>query len=428
MKEQTPVNSSDFWEEKIKTRPRNRRRMFRRIIEVALLAMVFGLIACITMIVVAPLLEEKLFPTPVNEVKLTEESATHTSEEVQPEDMLLEERYEPSSSEEESDSEEQLLNLAYILRKNALECQNWLVKVTGISSTTSWLDSTKTNSNVATGAIIADNGMELLILVEQEYLEKADRIEVTLPDNTVVQGEVKETDACAGFMVVAVSKESLSEETLQACQVAELASSNNKALLGSVIMALGSPSGVIESVNYGFVTAVGVEASDWDSNYRLIKTDIYGSSKANGFLVNLNGQIVGVLCNDYNSADTKNLVTAIGISDLKKRIERLSNQEELPFFGVKGVDVTAQAQKEKNIPQGAYVTAVKLDSPAMRAGIQPGDVIIKLEEKEILSMNAFSYNLYQLDVGDMVTLVIMRSGQGTYKESTLRITLDSQQK
>ena len=97
-------------------------------------------------------------------------------------------------------------------------------------------------------------------------------------------------------------------------------------------MALGSPSGVIESVNYGFVTAVGVEASGWDSNYKLIRTDIYGSSKPNGFLVNMNGQIVGVLCNDYNSVDTKNLVTAMGISDLKKRIERLSNREELPYF------------------------------------------------------------------------------------------------
>ena len=104
----------------------------RRIIEVALLAVVFGLIACFTMVILAPVLEERLFPTPVNEVTLTEESAIHTSEEVQPEDMLLEERYEPSSTEEETDSEEQLLNIAYILRKNALECQKWMVQVAGV--------------------------------------------------------------------------------------------------------------------------------------------------------------------------------------------------------------------------------------------------------------------------------------------------------
>lgn len=426
MKEHTPINTSDFLEEKIKARPRNRKHMLRRIIEVALLAVVFGLIACVTMITLAPFLEEKLFPTPVNEVTLTEESTAHTSEEVQPEDMLLEDAYVPGSSKEEIDSEKDLLNLAYILRKSALDCQKWLVQVAGISSTTSWLDSTKTSSNIATGAIIADNGTELLILVEQEYLEKANKIDVTFPDGMVVQAYIKGTDVYSGLMVVAVPKESLGEETLQGCQVAELASSNNKALEGSVIIALGSPSGVNNSVNYGFVTAVGVEASGWDSNYKLIKTDIYGSSKPNGFLVNMDGQIIGVLCNDYNSVDTKNLVSAMGISDLKRRVERLSNQEELPFLGIKGTDVTAQAQKERGIPQGAYVTDVKLNSPAMRAGIQPADVIVKVEDKDIASMSAFTYNLYQMDVGDSIYVVIMRQSQGMYKEITLKMTLANQ--
>lgn len=426
MKNQSSVNSSDFLEEKIKARPINRKRLMRRIIEVALLAVVFGLIACFTMVILAPVLEERLFPTPVNEVTLTEESAIHTSEEVQPEDMLLEERYEPSSTEEETDSEEQLLNIAYILRKNALECQKWMVQVAGVSSETSWLESTKTSSNVATGAIVADNGTELLILVEREYLQDADRIEVTFSDSSVVQGVSKGADVYSGFMVVAVSKDNLSEETIQEYQVAELASSNNKSLLGSVILALGNTNGVAGSVNYGFITAVGVEVNSWDSNYKLIKTDIYGNSNPNGFLVNLKGQIIGVLCNDYNSVDTKNLISAVGISDLKKKIERMSNENEIPVFGVKGIEVTQQAHNQNGIPYGAYVTSVKLNSPAMKAGIQAGDVIVKLGEKEITSMSSFTYNLYQLGVGEQVTVVIMRPSQGIYKESTVKITLDSQ--
>lgn len=426
MKEHTPVNSSDFLEEKIKVRPRSRKRMFRRIIEMALLAVVFGSIACFTMIMVAPILEEKLFPAPMNEVILTEESAAHTSEEVQPEDMLLEERYEPSSSEEESDSEEQLLNLAYILKKAATECEGWLVQVTGVSSETSWLESTKTSSNVTVGAIIADNGTELFILTEKESLDNVDRIDVTFSDNTIVQGSVKGTDAHSGFMVVAVAKEQLSEETLASCRVAELGASSNKSSLGSVVLAIGNTNGVVGSVNYGFITATGVEVNNWDSNYKLIKTDIYTSSNPNGFLVNLKGQIIGVLCNDYNTLDMKNMLSAVGISDLKKRIERMSNEERIPVLGIKGTDVTQQAHNQNGIPFGAYVTGVKLNTPAMNTGIQAGDVIVKLGEKEITSMAALTYNLYQLNVGQQVTVVIMRLSQGTYKESTLRITLGSQ--
>lgn len=397
--------------------------MIRRIIEVALLAVIFGFIACFTMIMVSPVLEERLFPKPLNEVILTEESPTYISEEVQPEDMLLEEQI---YNENENDSEVALFNMAYLLRKTALSCQRWLVQVTGVSSEISWLESTKTSSDIATGAIIADNGTELLILVEGKHLEKADRIAVIFFDNSSADGVIKGKDESSELLVVAVEKNALSEDTLQECQVAELASSNQKGIVSSIVMAVGNPNGVAGSVNYGFITATGITVSSWDCNYKLIKTDIYGSSNPNGFLVNLKGQILGVLCNDYNPTDTRNLVTAVGISDLKEKIERMSNQEKIPMLGIKSTDVTVQAHKQNNIPYGAYITNVKLNSPAMRAGIQAGDIIVKLGETDIASANALSSYLYQLEAGKSVTVVIMRQSQGVYKERILSLPLGSQ--
>ena len=426
MDKYTSVNTSDFLEEKIKVRPINKKRIWRRLLEVALMAVVFGLIACFTMGYVAPFLEEKLFPAPVNEVILTEESAMHISDEVQPEDMILEAQNEPGRTEEENNAKDLLVDMAYVLRKTVLECQQWLVQVAGVSSETSWLESTSTSKNVASGAIVADNGTEFFILVEKEYLEGADRIEVSFSDGSVVQGFEKGKDSYSGFMVIGVPKSSLEEETVQNCRVADLASSNNKSLLGNVILAIGNTNGTVGSVNYGFITAVGVEVRNWDGNYRLIKTDIYGRSNPNGFLVNLSGQIVGVLCNDYNSTDTKNLLTAVGISDLKKKIERMSNSDMIPVLGVKGIEVTQQAQIQNGVPDGAYITSVRLNSPAMKAGIQAGDIIVRLGEKEIDSMLAFSYYLYQMNAGETVTAEIMRKSQGVYKESTVKITLGSQ--
>jgi serine protease Do len=132
---------------------------------------------------------------------------------------------------------------------------------------------------------------------------------------------------------------------------------------------------------------------------------------------------LGVLSNDYNPADIKNLLTAVGISDLKKKIEKMSNADDIPIFGVKGTEVTQQAHTYNNIPYGAYVTSVKLNSPAMKAGIQAGDVIIKMDEKEIDSMLTFSYYLNQMKGGEQTSIIIMRQSQGIYKESTLKITL-----
>ena len=426
MNEHTPVNTSDFLEEKIKARPVNRKRVFRRVLEVALLAVVFGLIAWLTMRYVAPFLEEKLFPTPVNKVDLTEESAIHTSDEIQPEDMILEAKNEPGREEEEDDAGDMLVDMAYVLRKIALECEQWMVKVAGVSSETSWLESTKTSANITAGAIVADNGTELLILVDKTNLEGADHIEVTFFNGEVVRGVPKGTDAYSEFMVISVAKSDLIESTLQNYQIAKLGSSNRKSLLGTVVIALGNTNGTVGSVNYGFITGVGLEVSNWDNNYRLIRTDIYSSSQPNGFLVDLNGQILGVLSNDYNPADIKNLLTAVGISDLKKKIEKMSNADEIPVFGIKGTEVTQQAHMQNEIPYGAYITSVKLNSPAMKAGIQAGDVIIKMDEKEIDSMLTFSYYLNQMKVGEQTSITIMRQSQGIYKESTLKITLGSQ--
>lgn len=429
MDERTPINTSDFLEERIKTRPRNRRRIMRRALEVAVLAVLFGLIACVTMVFVSPILEEKLFPTPTptNQVKFPEESAPYIKEEVRPEDMLLvDEEPKPSIVIEEPDTETLLLDTIYLLKQKTEHCKRWLVQVDGVSSSVSWLESINTSSNSAMGAIVADNGTELLVLVERDCLLNADKIKVTFVDGMVADGYVKGEDADAGLAVVAVSKELLSEETLEQCKVVEMTSSNNKALVGSAVMAIGNPNGVNGSVTYGFITANGVEVNSWDANYRLITTDMYGVSNPNGFLVNLQGQLLGVLYQNYNSAEASNLITALGISELKKRVERMSNAEAVAVFGVKGTEVTEQAHEEHGIPYGAYVLGVKLESPAMKAGIQAGDIIIKVGDKDISSMTSLSYHLQQLNVGESIELVIMRQSQGTYKESSLNIVLENQ--
>ena len=429
MDKRIPMNTSDFLEERIKTRPRTRRRIVRRALEVAVLAVLFGLIACVTMVFVSPILEEKLFPTPTptNEVKFPEESASYIKEEVQPEDMLLvDEEPEPSIVIEEPDTETLLLEMIYLLKQKAEYCKRWLVQVDGVSSSVSWLESINTSSNSAMGAIIADNGTELLVLVERDCLLNADKIKVTFVDSTVADGYVKGEDADAGLAVVAVSKELLSEETLEQCKVVEMTSSNNKALVGSAVMAVGSPNGVNGSATYGFITSNGVEVNNWDINYRLVTTDMYGVTNPNGFLVNWQGQLLGVLYQDYHSEEASNMITALGISELKRKVERMSNGEASSVFGIKGTEVTEQAHGEYGIPYGAYILGVKLDSPAMKAGIQAGDIIVKVGDKDISSMTSLSYYLQQMDVGEAVEMVIMRQSQGTYKESVLNIVLENQ--
>ena len=81
-------------------------------------------------------------------------------------------------------------------------------------------------------------------------------------------------DGINDCLVEANPVEEMEEDTLQSFRIATLASSNNKAILGSIVLALGSPNGVLGSVGYGIVTTMGMEVNNWDINYKKIMTSM----------------------------------------------------------------------------------------------------------------------------------------------------------
>lgn len=104
------------------------------------------------------------------------------------------------------------------------------------------------------------------------------------------------------------------------------------------------------------------------SEYHLLTTDIMGNSEGSGVLVNLDGKIVGVIAQSFSGEADTGVVTALSISDLRKLIEQLSNNEDLIYLGVRGQDISSSLAQKTGIPTGIYVNSVEEDSPAMNAG------------------------------------------------------------
>ncbi len=154
-------------------------------------------------------------------------------------------------------------------------------------------------------------------------------------------------------------------------------------------------------------------------------TDMYGSSNASGILVNLKGQIVGIIDMSYNSSDIKNLVSAVGITELKKVIESLSNDRDIAYFGVYGTDVTEKANQELGVPFGAYITEIDMDSPAMNAGIQSGDVITWVKGTEIKNYQNLVKALLLEEPERTLSVGLMRQGPDGYIEMEVSVVLGS---
>jgi len=402
----------------------NKKKLLRRMVITVVLAVVFGLVACFTFLVLEPVISNRLYPEEeAKEVQFPEETVT---EEMKPEDMLVdenkEEAEEPVRAELEDDQIEKLLSQVrfglqdyQLLYEEMSELAGMagrsVVTVTSVVSDVDWFNDIYENEASASGIIVANNGKSILILVSAGTLNGADSITVTFCDQASVNAELVQKDAATGLAVLSVPLVSIEEETMDVIDIANLGSSNNSDLLGSPVIALGSPMGTSGSVCYGVVTSAGTVIDRPDSAYKRIMTDIYGSRSATGVLINLKGMVVGIIDNANTSNDMGNLLTAYGITELKRTIEKMSNDRERAYLGIHGADVPKEASEELSMPEGAYIKEIEMDSPAMAAGIQSGDVVTQVNGTPILTYNELLNVLYNASPEDTIEFVLMRQGR-----------------
>ena len=185
---------------------------------------------------------------------------------------------------------------------------------------------------------------------------------------------------------------------------------------GNVAIAIGNPLGTNYSIGVGNITSVGNVIQTADMTYTVFTTDIIGSSSSSGVLLNLEGEIIGLVMQDYRGSGDDNTLTAISVSELKKIIEMLSNGKDIPYLGLNVVTVTEQIAQEYDIPRGVYIKEVMLDSPALVAGLQGGDVIVKMDGEEISSVKNYEEKVLSLTPGQAVEVVVKRQGMGEYLE------------
>lgn len=438
MSDKNQTNQNDFIVEKIKVRPINRRKLIRRTLLTAAMAVIFGLIACFTFLVLEPIISKWLYPEEKPQIVVFPED----QEEMLPEEMLAEnmpteapvmEPEEMPVVELEDEQIEEILSRVVMDKQNYVELysamsdyvrqlNNYLVTVTSITSNLDWFNNVQEQKNQTSGLIITRNGKELLVLADASLIKNAESIILTLYNNTHLEAQIKKIDPYTNLAVLSVELDKvysvIKEENLL---FPELGSINSIQLLGMPVVAVGSPMGISKSIGYGMITADNTIYSVPERNYRIIQTDINGSQNASGVLFNLQGQVVGIITGNKTGTDMKNMINAYGISDLKRIMEKLSNEEEIAYIGISGVNVTSEASGELGIPLGAFVKEVKMDSPAMLAGIQKGDVVVSIDGRNISTFNDYSKIMMQLEPGEKVELTVKRKALDEYKEMVFTI-------
>lgn len=432
MSEKDQNNQSDFLIEKIKQRPINRRKLIRRTIITAAMAVIFGLIACFTFLVLEPIFSKWLNPEEEPQVIVLPED----QEEMLPEEMLAEnqptESPSPEPSEEgvvlEPEQIEEILSGVVLTKQNykelyaalseyTAELNRYMVMVTAVTSNIDWFSTVQESRNQTSGVIVDNNGKELLVLTNASPLRSAESLSLTFYNGQQANAQIKQQDSYTNLAVLSVALTDLPEELREKEEIyPEIDFTVSEKQPGTPVIALGSPMGTGNSIGYGMITSTSIPYSVPDRNYRILQTDILGSQNGSGVLFNLDGQVVGIITGNKSVSDMKNVIYAYKTGDLKRILENLLNGKELAYLGISGVNVTPEASGDLGVPLGGFVTKVDMDSPAMLAGIQQGDVITNIDGRGISTFNEYTGIVMQLEPGTTVEMTVKRKSQEEYKE------------
>lgn len=482
--------------EKIKDRPVNKKKLLKRSLITAILAIIFGLIACITFFLMEPVLSNWLYPDkeaeqvhfPEDSVETLPEDMIQTEAEAMEEAFLAEydaplsvpdelATYIPESGitvttpgdltndqavqnaeindvpeitpeisedpaatlpAEGSDTQvpevipedfsftlDDFSDLYKDLTSVAEAAAPYLVSISCYDDDSDIFSFLTAKKIQYSGIIVADNGVSLLIMSKLSLSDRAKKLYATFCDGFEVSATIRDTDPETGISIICVDLATIDDSTKEKYGFAALGSSLSGISPGLPVVAVGFPLGVPGSVVFGVVTSYGSLIQKQDANYRLITTDIYASKNSNGVLLNLNGQVIGFLDNSYNEQTMPNQLSAIGITELKRLIEQLSNENERAYLGIYGSDITSQLSQNLNLPRGVYVNSFEIDSPAMLAGIQASDIITEINDTSIHSMKELTSYLSKLLPGDTIVLHIERRVQQNFKPIDLTVTLEA---
>ncbi len=291
-----------------------------------------------------------------------------------------------------------------------------------------------------TGFVYKTEDGTAYILTNNHVIDSADQVYVKFTNETVVEAKIVGSDVYSDIAVLSVDKDYI-------ISVAEIGSSED-ARLGDTVFAIGAPIGSAYSwsVTRGIVSGkdrlVEVELTSGNTKTPMIvntlQTDAaINSGNSGGPLANANGEVIGITSiklagSTTTSSTIEGMGFAIPIETAVEYAEQLISGNEVtrPYLGIYMLNVTDvytsfqyrnyyDIVSEADVTTGVIVTDFENNSPAKEAGLEEGDIIIKVDGNDTPSAAYVRYYLYKHSVGEEMTLTIIRDG----KERDIKVML-----
>ena len=378
----------------------------KKIAKLVASAAIFGLVAG-TCFVGVSVVKDKFYPSTADKIETTSGTTSSKKE---------------TSSGSSSNSQ----NVASVVN----EVMPSVVSITStIQSSNYYGFGTQESEGAGSGFIIAKTKDSLMIATNNHVVSDATSLTVGFVDDTTAKATVVGTDSSADLAVISVKIKDIKDSTASKIKVATLGSSDDLKV-GEEVVAIGNALGYGQSVTTGVVSAKNREVSLTDGTMNLLQTDAaINPGNSGGVLINMDGQVVGINNAKLEDTSVEGMGYAIPITTAKTILTDLMNAgsvstKDAAFLGVVGRDINESYSSALGIPSGIYVSQVVSGSPAEKAGISAGDVIVKFEGNNVSTMSGLKEKLAIKKANTKVKITFKRANQsGTYEEKTVTVTL-----
>jgi len=266
-------------------------------------------------------------------------------------------------------------------------------------------------ANLGSGVIVSREGY---ILTNYHVVEGADEIEVGLADGRKAAAKIVGTDPKTDLAVIRIGEHDLPVMVL---------GEPDGARVGDVVLAIGNPFGVGQTVTMGIISALGRNNLHINHFENFIQTDAainFGNS--GGALVDTNGNLLGINSAIYSqTGGSIGIGFAIPVSTAKTVLDAIIKHGQVVrgWIGIESQDITPELADSFNLSRnsGAIIAGVVRGGPADRAGMRPGDILLAVEGKKVANTSEMLNLIAQLQPGAKARMTVMRK----HREATLDV-------
>jgi len=257
-------------------------------------------------------------------------------------------------------------------------------------------------SSLGSGVIVSSQGY---ILTNNHVVEAADEIEVALADGRKATATVVGTDPDTDLAVIKIDLPNLPAITLGHVE---------QASVGDVVLAIGNPFGVGQTVTMGIISALGRSHLGINAFENFIQTDAaINPGNSGGALVDTNGNLLGINTAIYSrTGGSLGIGFAIPVSTAKTVMESIINTGSVVrgYIGVEPQDITPELAESFGLTQktGAIIAGVLKNGPADKAGVKPGDILVAINQSPVTDTTDLLNVVAKFAPGSKVKMTVIR--------------------